>query len=300
MLSIPTVLPYRRFVPTLFLLAIQSACNVCPKGTSLIGNPPPNGHEQACMRPDGVKHGQTTSYYQNGQKKEAGHYAAGKKVGIWTRWNANGKKLYSINYNAKSRSQLKTRTKPSTTSPSDNDWLPNTFDLCGRRFDLAIAPPKSAESSKDDFLVTTNRVGLLIAGELPKPDVLRRYGWVIVEQDWQGKDASFMAWHTPNQISGSDALDKVKRAVQGYECEFNSARNLIRISEHTLTYDISDRRFTTTNGIKIGSKLPSKLMAKARYIIENDTYFVRIPGTKTNASTRGGRVINFSGTIPIK
>ena len=38
-----------------------------------------------------IKHGHTTSWYLNGQKKEEGNYYYGKKIGNWKRWDEKGK-----------------------------------------------------------------------------------------------------------------------------------------------------------------------------------------------------------------
>ena len=37
-------------------------------------------------------------WYENGQKKEEGNYKNGKKEGLWTKWNENGKWYEKVNH----------------------------------------------------------------------------------------------------------------------------------------------------------------------------------------------------------
>jgi len=67
----------------------------CPPGTTLMGQPPPDGQEIWCQKMvDGqpVKEGPFTLYFPNGSKMIEGNYHDGKQVGEWTTWYQNGQR----------------------------------------------------------------------------------------------------------------------------------------------------------------------------------------------------------------
>jgi len=45
-----------------------------------------------CARADGTMHGPYASFQRGGQPLECGHYADGKKHGLWTEWYENGQR----------------------------------------------------------------------------------------------------------------------------------------------------------------------------------------------------------------
>ena len=67
----------------------------CPPGTTLMGQPPPDGQEIWCQKMvDGqpVKEGPFTLYFPNGSKMIEGQYHDGKQAGEWTTWYQNGQR----------------------------------------------------------------------------------------------------------------------------------------------------------------------------------------------------------------
>ena len=67
----------------------------CPPGTTLMGQPPPDGQEIWCQKTVGgrpVKEGPFTLYFPNGSKMIEGNYRDGKQVGEWTTWYQNGQR----------------------------------------------------------------------------------------------------------------------------------------------------------------------------------------------------------------
>jgi len=67
----------------------------CPPGTTLMGQPPPDGQEIWCQKMvagQPVKEGPFTLYFPNGSKMIEGNYHDGKQVGEWTTWYQNGQR----------------------------------------------------------------------------------------------------------------------------------------------------------------------------------------------------------------
>jgi antitoxin component YwqK of YwqJK toxin-antitoxin module len=85
-------------IAMLILAATLAACKAaptCPPGSRLVGDPPPNGSETACVKTvDGadVKDGPYTVYHDDGSKMMQGEYRDGKQNGEWTMWYDNGQK----------------------------------------------------------------------------------------------------------------------------------------------------------------------------------------------------------------
>lgn len=85
-------------LPLLFLIATLAACKTapsCPPGTRLVGDPPPNGSEIACVKTVNgadVKEGPYVLYHEDGSKMIQGEYLDGKQNGEWTMWYDNGQK----------------------------------------------------------------------------------------------------------------------------------------------------------------------------------------------------------------
>ena len=73
----------------------KSASLQCPEGTSVVGQPHPDGLEQSCQRADGSKHGAQIQWHDNGQVKTRGQFSENKQTGAWTSWQDNGQKNIS-------------------------------------------------------------------------------------------------------------------------------------------------------------------------------------------------------------
>ena len=87
--------------PTIAILTFAvaiAACKTaptCPAGSRLVGDPPPNGTETACVKTvngQDVKDGPYTVYHDDGSKMMQGDYLDGKQNGEWTMWYDNGQK----------------------------------------------------------------------------------------------------------------------------------------------------------------------------------------------------------------
>ena len=68
---------------------------VCPAGSTLKGELPPNDEEQACWKTvngEEVKHGPMVIYRPNGLKMMEGNYKNGKQDGEWTMYYESGTK----------------------------------------------------------------------------------------------------------------------------------------------------------------------------------------------------------------
>jgi hypothetical protein len=82
----------------LLLVASLAACKAapsCPSGSHLVGDPPPNGSETACVKTvngQDVKDGPYVVYHDDGSKMMQGEYQDGKQNGEWTMWYDNGQK----------------------------------------------------------------------------------------------------------------------------------------------------------------------------------------------------------------
>ena len=87
--------------------ATQPSDDPCPEGSKLVGEPPPMGYSQICVKAEGTdfsagrnnRHGKATTWWRkNGQKKSEEHYKHGKRHGKVTRWLNNGQKTSEGNY----------------------------------------------------------------------------------------------------------------------------------------------------------------------------------------------------------
>jgi uncharacterized protein len=91
-------------IPLLLLTAALTACKAeapCPPGTRLVGDPPPNGSETACMKTvngQDVKEGPYSIYREDGSKMIQGEFHDGKQSGEWTMWYDNGQKASIDHY----------------------------------------------------------------------------------------------------------------------------------------------------------------------------------------------------------
>lgn len=54
----------------------------------------------------GIMHGETTSYFRNGNIKRRGYYSMGRLTGKWESWYENGKKEYEVEYSNDSLSGI--------------------------------------------------------------------------------------------------------------------------------------------------------------------------------------------------
>lgn len=77
----------------------------CPPGTEQFGSGPPDAYKAHCRKPvvGGYKrHGNSTTWYPNGNKRVEGDYIRGKKHGKWVTYHRNGKKkAVEVYYNGK-------------------------------------------------------------------------------------------------------------------------------------------------------------------------------------------------------
>ncbi len=77
----------------------------CPAGTEQFGSGPPDAYKAHCRKPvvGGYKrHGNSTTWYPNGNKRVEGDYIRGKKHGKWVTYHRNGtKKAVEVYYNGK-------------------------------------------------------------------------------------------------------------------------------------------------------------------------------------------------------
>ncbi len=71
----------------------------CPKGTQMVGKPPPKSFNQTCMTKGKVPQGPARVWHQNGQIKEQGTYQNGHRHGEWNFWYDNGQQAGVIHYN---------------------------------------------------------------------------------------------------------------------------------------------------------------------------------------------------------
>jgi hypothetical protein len=65
----------------------------CPPGTALAQGQAEEEHDAGaewCARPDGRKHGRYVAFWEPGKKSVEGDYAAGQRVGKWTRFFRHG------------------------------------------------------------------------------------------------------------------------------------------------------------------------------------------------------------------
>ena len=73
----------------------------CPPGTTLTKGPAESEHESGaewCARPDRTKHGRYVTFWEPGKKAAEGDYAAGKRVGKWTRYFRHGEVVSEERY----------------------------------------------------------------------------------------------------------------------------------------------------------------------------------------------------------
>ena len=49
---------------------------------------------------NGVNHGKTTTWHENGEKYYEGFYTEGERSGVWKFWDENGEFIKEINYDS--------------------------------------------------------------------------------------------------------------------------------------------------------------------------------------------------------
>lgn len=74
----------------------------CPSGTKRIGDPPPNGHEEYCVRVlesgSPIKHGPYRKWSENGTLILEGRYDEGKEHGTWMQYHESGREKRRTDY----------------------------------------------------------------------------------------------------------------------------------------------------------------------------------------------------------
>src|SRR6185369_15123873 len=64
----------------------EAADVACPRGSKLVGSPPPTGQLIECVRPNGVVHGLSSVWYPNGHEGTLTEYSDGTRNGRWLYW----------------------------------------------------------------------------------------------------------------------------------------------------------------------------------------------------------------------
>jgi antitoxin component YwqK of YwqJK toxin-antitoxin module len=78
------LLPLLPFLPLLFFWACATPRTICPVGTDLARHVYSGGGEvEWCGRPDGVRQGPETRYYESGVELASGEYVDGVQSGVW-------------------------------------------------------------------------------------------------------------------------------------------------------------------------------------------------------------------------
>ena len=86
--------------------------HACPPGTEPHGAGPPHGDRIYCRQPvpggSYRAHGAAVKWYGNGKKRHEGEFVRGKRHGVWTAYQRDGrKKSIQIFYNGKQREHVK-------------------------------------------------------------------------------------------------------------------------------------------------------------------------------------------------
>lgn len=82
-------------VTTVLLLAActeKAALLTCPDGARIVGAAPPQGYNQRCERPGGIRHGLSRFWHANGQLSAETEWSNGRKHGTFRLWYPNGRK----------------------------------------------------------------------------------------------------------------------------------------------------------------------------------------------------------------
>ena len=67
----------------------------CPSGTELRGRPQ---HKEWCETPDGVQHGPSIRYYQDGTRQAEAHFDHGTLGGSYREWHPNDQVVVEVRY----------------------------------------------------------------------------------------------------------------------------------------------------------------------------------------------------------
>ncbi|HTM22451.1 MAG TPA: toxin-antitoxin system YwqK family antitoxin, partial [Kofleriaceae bacterium] len=81
-------------------------------GGKLIGDPPPAGRNVYCVGADGAVHGPSASFGDDGHLIEIGANDHGKHEGLWTTYQAPGKKMYEASFHRGNLHGTATRWHP--------------------------------------------------------------------------------------------------------------------------------------------------------------------------------------------